>query len=484
MITEIQNFDPLSASRPSQARGRHRVLLHSVSPAQDSLRCYFTMTTLHAEGNFQSLQNALPVLKELGINALWLSPVHPQTMRNEHYYWPSDHSKVDEAIGGDKAYCKLVHEARKRGIEICQDCVLNHFGYYAQHELAQGGNIRPDTTEAGTKTLQELFQRLDASGNREEVLEIQQEIAQISLQGLPSLQHDKKEVQEYLIGSYKKFVDMGVRFFRLDAAKHVSLAFLKQFISALQTHGTRCGKRVRFVLELLLGNYFAFEVFAGEILNAVPDPEQVFFFDFPQAFELRKVTECDYQFDWFARWLHYREANTHQARHYMPMLENHDFETRFTNTFEAKAAHVMSEFVSWNSVVLFHGAETTGRMQEPREYLPTINPQGDLGLLLKTVAHALHDYRSSQRFGCTTIQRADEDGLILEKSLEHKSIFVLINKKYTYEIHGQLVWAEEHVRRTQLRVVYQENGAALWADGNRFPYRLPPRSMVFVELLH
>src|SRR5689334_1158991 len=33
MITEIQNFDPPSASRPSQARG-HRVLLHSVNPAQ------------------------------------------------------------------------------------------------------------------------------------------------------------------------------------------------------------------------------------------------------------------------------------------------------------------------------------------------------------------------------------------------------------------------------------------------------------------
>lgn len=89
-------------------------------------------------GDLQGITNHLDYLQDLGVTALWLNPVveNNQPLTNEggqmrsayHGYGFTDHYQVDQRLGGNEAYKKLVQEAHKKGIKIIQDAVYNHAG--------------------------------------------------------------------------------------------------------------------------------------------------------------------------------------------------------------------------------------------------------------------------------------------------------------------------------------------------------------------
>ncbi|MGS0014494.1 alpha-amylase family glycosyl hydrolase, partial [Escherichia coli] len=80
----------------------------------------------------------LDYFKELGVTALWLTPVLENDMPLEaeqagemagyHGYWFTEHYAIDKRFGGEKAYKKLVEAAHASGIKIIQDAVYNHVG--------------------------------------------------------------------------------------------------------------------------------------------------------------------------------------------------------------------------------------------------------------------------------------------------------------------------------------------------------------------
>lgn len=89
-------------------------------------------------GDLQGVTNHLEYLKELGVTAIWMTPVieNNQYLTNElgvmrsayHGYGFTDHYQVDKRLGGNDAYKKLSDEAHKKGIKIVQDAVYNHVG--------------------------------------------------------------------------------------------------------------------------------------------------------------------------------------------------------------------------------------------------------------------------------------------------------------------------------------------------------------------
>lgn len=89
-------------------------------------------------GDLQGVINHLEYLKELGVTAIWMTPVieNNQFLTNElgamrsayHGYGFTDHYQVDKRLGGNEAYKKLSVEAHKKGIKIVQDAVYNHVG--------------------------------------------------------------------------------------------------------------------------------------------------------------------------------------------------------------------------------------------------------------------------------------------------------------------------------------------------------------------
>jgi neopullulanase len=89
-------------------------------------------------GDLQGIINHLDYFQQLGVTALWLTPVIENDMPLEkepngwlsgyHGYWFTDHYEIDKRFGGKESYLKLVRAAHDKGLKIIQDAVYNHIG--------------------------------------------------------------------------------------------------------------------------------------------------------------------------------------------------------------------------------------------------------------------------------------------------------------------------------------------------------------------
>ncbi|MFA9372068.1 MAG: glycoside hydrolase family 13 protein [Labilibaculum antarcticum] len=79
-------------------------------------------------GDIQGIIDHLDYLQELGITAIWNTPLmednEPKT--SYHTYAISDYYKIDARFGSNEDYARLSAEAKKRGIKIIMDVVTNH----------------------------------------------------------------------------------------------------------------------------------------------------------------------------------------------------------------------------------------------------------------------------------------------------------------------------------------------------------------------
>jgi glycosidase len=83
-------------------------------------------------GDLQGIIRHLDYLQELGVTALWMTPVIQNDMpsRTEHGYAFTNHYKIEPRLGGETAYLELSDALRKRGMKLVQDAVYNHVGSY------------------------------------------------------------------------------------------------------------------------------------------------------------------------------------------------------------------------------------------------------------------------------------------------------------------------------------------------------------------
>ena len=76
-------------------------------------------------GDIQGIIKKLDYLAELGIDAIWLSPIYPSPMVDIGYDI-ADYKNIDEQYGTMEDFKNLLSEAHQRGIKIIMDLVLNH----------------------------------------------------------------------------------------------------------------------------------------------------------------------------------------------------------------------------------------------------------------------------------------------------------------------------------------------------------------------
>ena len=75
-------------------------------------------------GDFNGIRSKLDYLKEMGVQALWLSPIHKAS--SYHGYDVLDYSSVNPDYGTEADLKSLLDEAHAKGIKIYLDYVLNH----------------------------------------------------------------------------------------------------------------------------------------------------------------------------------------------------------------------------------------------------------------------------------------------------------------------------------------------------------------------
>lgn len=168
-------------------------------------------------GDLQGVIQKLDYLQELGITAIWLSPVADNETGGYHGYWIEDFYQVEEHFGTMKDLQLLVNEAHKRGMKIILDHVVNHTGYNSpwlkDEEKSQWYNPRTDIINWSDPT------QLETGW----------------LAGLPDLDFSNPAVRAYMIENTLWWIkETGVDGFRLDTMRHVPHDFWNEFSTAIK----------------------------------------------------------------------------------------------------------------------------------------------------------------------------------------------------------------------------------------------------------
>ena len=77
-------------------------------------------------GDLLGVVERLPYLADLGITALYLTPVFASA--SNHRYHTYDYFQVDPLLGGDAALRELLDAAHARDMRVVLDGVFNHTG--------------------------------------------------------------------------------------------------------------------------------------------------------------------------------------------------------------------------------------------------------------------------------------------------------------------------------------------------------------------
>jgi len=88
-------------------------------------------------GDIQGIINHLDYLEELGVTALWSTPLleDNEPVLSYHTYAQSDYYKIDPRYGSNDDYKRLASEMHKRDMKLIMDYVTNHWG--SKHWMIQ-----------------------------------------------------------------------------------------------------------------------------------------------------------------------------------------------------------------------------------------------------------------------------------------------------------------------------------------------------------
>ena len=91
--------------------------------------------SLRHGGDLEGIREHLDYFKELGVTALWLTPVlendspDMDQWSTYHGYATTNYYRVDPRFGTNEDYRRLVDEAHQKGLKVVMDMIFNHSGF-------------------------------------------------------------------------------------------------------------------------------------------------------------------------------------------------------------------------------------------------------------------------------------------------------------------------------------------------------------------
>jgi cyclomaltodextrinase / maltogenic alpha-amylase / neopullulanase len=168
-----------------------------------------------AAGNFKGVTARLGELKELGVDVLWLMPIHPigEKLRKGSLgspYAVRDYYGINPDYGTPADLKELVAAAHQRGMKVILDVVLNHSAW-----------------DNGLILEHPEFYKRDAAGKIVPPVPDWSDVA--------GFNYANPQLREYMIGMLKHWVtEFGVDGYRCDVASMVPAEFWEQARTALE----------------------------------------------------------------------------------------------------------------------------------------------------------------------------------------------------------------------------------------------------------
>jgi glycosidase len=247
-------------------------------------------------GDFQGIIDHLPYLKELGVTAIWITPVYDNNNKlnererynNEgitdyHGYGAVDFYGVEEHFGTLEKFRELVDAAHRAGLKVIQDQVANHTGPYHPWVKDSPTPTWFHGTEAHhPANTWQTWTLIDPHATAE--------LRAPTLDGwfiniLPDLNQDDEEVARYEIQNTLWWVGIsGIDGIRQDTLPYVPRRFWRDWMTAIK----REYPRLRVVGEMFDGDPALVSFFqGGKARFDGVDSGVDTLFDFPSFFAVR-----------------------------------------------------------------------------------------------------------------------------------------------------------------------------------------------------
>ena len=173
-------------------------------------------------GNLQGIIDKIDYLADLGINAVYLTPVF--SSESNHKYDTNDYMKVDKYFGDKDTLKKLVEHAHKRDIRVMLDAVFNHCSMnisFFQDVINNADSLYKDwfCIENFPVDTEKMNYKVFSFCNY-----------------MPKLNTSNPEVKKYLIDVAKYWTnECNIDGWRLDVADEVDKDFWRDFRKAIKT---------------------------------------------------------------------------------------------------------------------------------------------------------------------------------------------------------------------------------------------------------
>ena len=202
-------------------------------------------------GDLQGVIDKLDYLKDMGVTAVWLTPLFEQVealfveQAAIHGYWTKDFKRLNPrfiAKGDnpsvnqtqetkDTVFDKLVYELHQRKMKLVLDIVCNHSN---PDFSGKKGELYDDGVKVAdfNDDTNNWYHHYGEVQNWEDEWQVQN----CELSGLATFNENNIAYRSYIKSAIKQWLDRGVDALRVDTVKHMPIWFWQEFTADILTH--------------------------------------------------------------------------------------------------------------------------------------------------------------------------------------------------------------------------------------------------------
>ena len=205
--------------------------------------------SLRHGGDLEGIRRRLGYFNELGVTALWFTPVlennspdDPVGYSTYHGYATTDYYRVDPRFGTNAEYRSLVDEAHSKGLKVVMDMIFNHCGFehpwVADMPMADWLNTPEwlaDSTGGKTKYLQTSYKLTPVMDPYASEIDTRETVDGWFVPTMPDLNQRNPHVLKYLIQNSIWWIETaGIDGIRMDTYPYADRAAMAKWMEALQ----------------------------------------------------------------------------------------------------------------------------------------------------------------------------------------------------------------------------------------------------------
>nr|WP_262279116.1 glycoside hydrolase family 13 protein [Hallella absiana] len=202
--------------------------------------CDRTKPSLRHGGDLAGIEQHLDYFTDLGVTALWFTPILENNWPNDHGvnssyhgYATTDYYKVDPRFGTNAEYKQLIDECHKRGLKVVMDMIFNHCSDYHPWNLDPPTKDWFNNPNYGLQTSYKLTPVLDPYASKQDMCET---VDGWFVKSMPDLNQRNPHLMRYLIQNSEWWIETaGIDGIRMDTYPYADRKAMAEWMKTLDT---------------------------------------------------------------------------------------------------------------------------------------------------------------------------------------------------------------------------------------------------------